>query len=241
MNRDSYEEFHKSTSGPVRKRGTLARNVEPIQAVKNAATDERRMDAREKILETATRLFSTQGYGSTSLSQVAKEAKVSKALIFWHFENKEKLFQSALQRTLEPYFINVVDALEGIDELAQVHKLIDLFYDFVDAHMQSIRLVLSLILREEKQPDDPIARIGELFRIYRSLLGDILDSGRQKGRFRSDIRAEVEASLIMCSLAGALVERFLGYNAPETSPALLAHLKNAVTDRIVARRPPDGA
>ena len=43
------------------------------------------MDAREKILETAMRLFATQGYSTTSLAQVAKEARVSKALIFWHF------------------------------------------------------------------------------------------------------------------------------------------------------------
>jgi AcrR family transcriptional regulator len=72
------------------------------------------MDAREKIIETAMRLFSTQGYGNTSLSQVAKEAQVSKALIFWHFENKESLFRTAVQRTFEPYIINVVDDLEGL-------------------------------------------------------------------------------------------------------------------------------
>ena len=75
------------------------------------------MDAREKIIETAMRLFSTQGYSTTSLSQVAKEAQVSKALIFWHFENKESLFRTAVQRTFEPYIINVVDDLEGLGEV----------------------------------------------------------------------------------------------------------------------------
>ena len=49
------------------------------------------MDARTKILETATRLFATHGYDSTSLAHVAKDAHVSKALIFWHFESKEAL------------------------------------------------------------------------------------------------------------------------------------------------------
>ena len=190
------------------------------------------MDARDKILDTATRLFSSQGYGSTSLSQVAKEAKVSKALIFWHFENKEKLFQSALQRTLEPYFINVVDALEGLDESAQIDKLVDLYYDFVHEHMQSIRFVLSLILREEKQPDDPVARIGELFRIYRNLLFDIIESGRQKGLFRADIRPGVEASLIMCSLNGALLQRFLGHDLLGENEDMLAHLKTVLVGRL---------
>jgi AcrR family transcriptional regulator len=194
------------------------------------------MDARDKILETATRLFSTQGYGSTSLSQVAKEARVSKALIFWHFENKERLFQSALQRSLEPYFVNVVGQLEGLDEAGQIHRLIDLFYDFVREHMQSIRFVLSLILREEKQPDDPVARVAELFRIFRSLVNDILQSGRQKGVFRADIDSASEASLIMCALAGALVQRFIGSDFSGESENVVAHLKRGILERLRVER-----
>jgi AcrR family transcriptional regulator len=190
------------------------------------------MDARDKILETATRLFSTQGYGSTSLSQVAKEARVSKALIFWHFENKERLFQSALQRSLEPYFVNVVGQLDGLDESRQINRLIDLFYEFVREHMQSIRFVLSLILREEKQPDDPVARVAELFRIFRNLLIDILESGRHKGVFRSDIDPAGEASLIMCALAGALVQRFIGSDFSGESENVVAHLKRALLERL---------
>jgi TetR/AcrR family transcriptional regulator len=190
------------------------------------------MDARDKILETATKLFSTQGYGSTSLSQVAKEARVSKALIFWHFENKERLFQSALQRSLEPYFVNVVGQLDGLDESGQINRLIDLFYEFVRDHMQSIRFVLSLILREEKQPDDPVARVAELFRIFRNLLIDILESGRHKGVFRRDIDPTGEASLIMCALAGALVQRFIDSDFSGESENVVAHLKRALLERL---------
>ena len=190
------------------------------------------MDARDKILETATRLFSTQGFGSTSLSQVAKEARVSKALIFWHFENKERLFQSALQRSLEPYFVNVVGQLDGLDEAAQITRLVDLFYDFAREHMQSIRFVLSLILREEKQPDDPVARVAELFRIFRNLLNDILESGRQKGVFRSDIDPASESSLMMCALAGALVQRFIGADFSGESEMVVEHLKSALIGRL---------
>ena len=195
------------------------------------------MDARDKILDTATRLFSVQGYGSTSLSQVAKEAHVSKALIFWHFENKERLFQSALQRSLEPYFVNVVGQLEGLDEAGQIHRLIDLFYDFVRDHMQSIRFVLSLILREEKQPDDPVARVGELFRIFRNLLNDILENGRHNGGFRTDIDPSAEASLIMCALAGALVQRFIGSVFSGESEAVVSYLKQAVVERLRPKAP----
>ena len=136
------------------------------------------MDTREKILDTATRLFSTQGYSTTSLSQVAKEARVSKALIFWHFDNKETLFRTALQRTLEPYFINVVDELEGLSEIDQIKRLIDEYYAFVSRNIYSVKFVVSLILREEKHPDDLVSHVNELQHVYGNLLADIIERGR---------------------------------------------------------------
>ena len=191
------------------------------------------MDTREKILGTATRLFSAQGYANTSLSQVAKEAQVSKALIFWHFENKEKLFRTALQRTLEPYFINVVDDLEGLSEVDQIKRLIDEYYDFVSKNIYSVKFFLSLILREEKHPDDLVGHMNELQQVYRNLLADIIDSGRQKGILRAKIDPRMDAALIMTALHGILVQGFMGHAAPETSEPLLQHLKTSLVDALV--------
>src|SRR5207237_6265829 len=191
------------------------------------------MDARDKILETATRLFSTQGFGSTSLSQVAKEAQVSKALIFWHFENKEKLFQTALQRTLEPYVVNVLDDLEGLSEIDQIKRLIDQYYAFVSENIYSVKFVVSLILRDDKHPDDLIGHVNELHRVYRNLLADILDSGRQKGVFRAKMDPRMDAALIMTALHGILVQGVMGHAAPENSEALLQPPRTSLVDTLV--------
>jgi len=191
------------------------------------------MDTREKILETAMRLFSAQGYGNTSLSQVAKEASVSKALIFWHFESKDKLFRTAIQRTLEPYVINVVDDLAGLSELDQIRRLIDEYYAFVSRNVYSVKFVLSLMLREEKHPDDFVAHIGELQRVYRDLLADVLDSGRQKGAFRSNLDPRLDAGIIMSALHGILVQGFLLTEGAEQEPeALLRHLKTTLVETL---------
>ena len=48
------------------------------------------LQTRDRILSTAARLFSEHGYEHTPLSQVAREAQVSKALVLWHFDSKEK-------------------------------------------------------------------------------------------------------------------------------------------------------
>jgi len=191
-----------------------------------------RVDTRGKILETATRLFSTQGYSNTSLSQVAKEAQVSKALIFWHFENKESLFRTALQRTLEPYFINVVDDLEGLSEIEQINRLVDAYYAFVSQNMYSVKFVLSLLLREEKHPDDLVGHMGELHRVFRNLLADIIDNGRQKGVFRPTVNPPLDAGLIMSALHGVLVQGFMRQESQEGPQALLQHLKASLVDTL---------
>jgi TetR/AcrR family transcriptional regulator len=190
------------------------------------------VDTREKILETATRLFSTQGYTNTSLSQVAKEAQVSKALIFWHFENKEKLFRTVLQRTFEPYFINVVDDLEGLSEVDQIKLLIDQYYRFVSENLYSVRFLVSLILRDEQRPDDLVGHMNELHRVYHNLLADIIDSGRQKSVFRPTVSPKLDAALIMTALHGVLLQGFRGTEVVEKPDVLLQHLKSTLVDTL---------
>jgi len=194
------------------------------------------MDAREKIISTAVRLFSSQGYGNTSLSQVAKEAEVSKALIFWHFDNKETLFRTAVQRTLEPYFINVLDDLTGLTEVDQIKRLIDQYYTFVSENLYSVKFFLSLILREEKHPADLVGHMNELQRVYLNLLADILESGRRNGLFRESINPRLDAGLLMRALHGIRVQGFLGGDVHERSKELLAHLKSTLVDAL--RRQP---
>ena len=190
------------------------------------------MDTREKILETAMRLFSTQGFSNTSLSQVAKEAQVSKALIFWHFENKEQLFRTAIQRTLEPYVVNVLDDLEGISEIDQIKRLVDAYYAFVSENIYSVKFFLSLILREEKHPDDVVAHMTELQRVYRNLLADILDNGRQKGIFRATVDPPLDAGLIISALHGILVQGFMHSDGVEKPEVLLEHLKGTLVELL---------
>ena len=188
-------------------------------------------ETREKILAAACRLFAQHGYENTSLSQVAKEAKVSKALIFWHFDTKEKLFQISLRKTLEPYFISETQ-LEGLDEKAQLAQVVDEFYDFVRDNMYSVRFFLSLTVREDKESGDVMARVGELYGMFRGLIADIIERGLRKGLFHTDSASELEAALIMASMAGILVNQFLNEKDPFDSKALLEHLKATTLARL---------
>ncbi|MGD9763402.1 MAG: TetR/AcrR family transcriptional regulator [Candidatus Binatia bacterium] len=195
-----------------------------------AQTADQAEQTRDRILATASRLFSARGYDHTPLSHVAREAQVSKALILWHFDSKEKLFQAALGRTLEPYFINT-DDLSGLDEQQQIERLIDAFYEFVRANVYSVRFLFSLIIRGEQKPDDVVARLGELYAVFRSLLTDIIERGGQSGRFRRSAHPRLDASLILAALGGILIERFM--DGEDASAELLSYLKKTALQRLI--------
>jgi AcrR family transcriptional regulator len=49
-------------------------------------------NTRERILDSALDIFSTQGYHDTRMDDIVKDANTSKGSIYFHFPNKEKLF-----------------------------------------------------------------------------------------------------------------------------------------------------
>ncbi len=72
------------------------------------------------------------------MSEVARDAKVSKALIFWHFKTKEELFLAVLNRLLEPYFIDFAEEVGALDERAQLRRLVQSYLLFVRDNAPSV-------------------------------------------------------------------------------------------------------
>ncbi|MEO8596128.1 MAG: TetR family transcriptional regulator [Candidatus Solibacter sp.] len=59
-------------------------------------------DTKEKILDTAERLFAEQGFAATSLRQVIGEAQVNVAAVHYHFGSKEDLLDAVVVRKVAP-------------------------------------------------------------------------------------------------------------------------------------------
>lgn len=57
---------------------------------------------KERILDTAERLFSAQGYAATSLRSIIAEAGVNLAAVHYHFHSKEALLEAVILRRSVP-------------------------------------------------------------------------------------------------------------------------------------------
>lgn len=56
--------------------------------------------ARDRIQSAAARLYAIRGFDGTSMRGIAEAAGVTKPLVFYHFESKEKLYASILQEAI---------------------------------------------------------------------------------------------------------------------------------------------
>lgn len=76
------------------------------------------MTTKDKILDTAERLFATNGFAATSLRAIIKEAGVNTASVHYHFGSKEGLIEAVMRRRAEP--VNS-ERLGRLDDLEARH------------------------------------------------------------------------------------------------------------------------
>jgi AcrR family transcriptional regulator len=71
----------------------------PARAAGAATT--RGDDRQAQLLEIAGRLFAKNGFKGTSLRDIAEEAQITKAALYYHFPNKEALYERIVLHGLE--------------------------------------------------------------------------------------------------------------------------------------------
>lgn len=78
------------------------------------------VEARRKILESATLIFGSQGFARTTTEQIAEHAGYGQATVFFHFKTKSGLLEACLDNALEQAKQNLVPAENsGVVELVR--------------------------------------------------------------------------------------------------------------------------
>jgi AcrR family transcriptional regulator len=191
--------------------GFRIRSENPAKAMTEAESranvqETRAQDSRDEILKAATVLFANRGFHETSMSEVAREARVSKALIFWHFKTKEELFVAVLARLLEPYVIDFAEEAGALDEKAQILKLVESYLLFVRDNASSIRFFVAQLLHDDKGSEALTNQVLALYDGYRQLLTDLIARAQEKGFCSRELPPLEAAAFLLSMLNGTLLE-----------------------------------
>jgi AcrR family transcriptional regulator len=111
------------------------------------APPRRRLTAEERrtgILDSALAVFSESGYHASSIDDIAREAGVSKALIYEHFASKQELYADLIARNARELTQRIGAALVGVELESGSSRLavgLDAFFAFVEERRDAWRML----------------------------------------------------------------------------------------------------
>ena len=164
---------------------------------------ERRPEARpQELLEAALRVFAEQGYRTARLDDVADAAGVTKGAIYHYFDTKEALLLGVIEHYQALAFGRAEDALRDKSASAATRIRLLIHKVFSERETGSGDRLLALLIRgvahEVPHVHDRWLRDGPA-RLW-TLLGRLVEEGKQRGEFRRDADGEVAARVLVSGL-----------------------------------------
>jgi AcrR family transcriptional regulator len=154
------------------------------------ATEERLRDAdrsQNTILAAARDEFAEFGLGGARMDRIAERASLNKRLIYYYFEDKEKLFEAVLEQA----YLHIREAerelkLLDLKPADAVRRLVEFTWNYYLDHPEFLTLLNSANLHKARhlQGSD---RVREMNSPLIAMLGEILERGRKEGSFRGGI------------------------------------------------------
>ncbi|MBG9387248.1 TetR family transcriptional regulator [Caenimonas aquaedulcis] len=139
------------------------------------------------ILAAARDEFAESGLGGARMDRIAERAGLNKRLIYYYFEDKEKLFQAVLEQT----YLHIREEERKLNLLAlapadAVRRLIEFTWQYYLDHPEFLTLLNSANLHRARHLEGS-DRVREMNSPLIATLGEILERGRKDGSFRGGI------------------------------------------------------
>ena len=176
--------------------------MQPPQACLAGDVQSKAERTREEILRAAARLFRYEGFNSTSMREIAREANIEAGSIYYHFDSKEKMLDVVLDigvRRLHNEVARIIRCAGANDEPFRetFAKLVDTHLTFllIDSDFTSANIRNYPMLSEEARRAHR-----ELRGSYAKLWGGFLQNARDKGLLRKDISVSPIRQFILSAM-----------------------------------------
>jgi AcrR family transcriptional regulator len=187
----------------------------------------RDLTTARRIVATAEQIFAEQGLAGARMDEIARAAKVNKALLYYYFRSKEELYRFVLQ-TLLSQLRRRVDPPDASPR-ERLTAMIDHFFDFVQRHPNYPRLVQRVMMSRGPNMEWIVS---QFYRPQHGRLVRLIEEGISTGEFRRvDARnaaLTVVSVMVFYFSAAPVLSRILGHDPLQ--PREVALRRKAVHD-----------
>jgi len=152
----------------------------PIQIPRSR--EERSDRSRAKILAAAERAFAADGLAGARTDAIAAEAGVNKALLYYYYTSKERLYEAVIEEHLREFNEQALAVLAAPGSArVLLLRYLNLHFDFISQRRRHAALFQQLMMKGGKPPE-------RLFRQYivprAGALQKLLARGMRSGELR---------------------------------------------------------
>lgn len=199
---------------------------------------------QRELLDAAATELAENGYEGASIASVVERAGASKSAVYYYFEDKEDLFQTVLERSIQ-------DAMATVGD----HDPADIESDFWGTLRRKKRAILehfagrpveqaiwrlAMSVRSKSHPHP--ACIGAMHNEVRRRWITVLETGRRTGAVRTDLDLELAVNLLL-AVDGVLQQNFILEIKTFNAEDLDAQVERTVDliERLLRPQPLEGA
>jgi AcrR family transcriptional regulator len=200
-------------------------------------------DSRARLVSSATEEFAAHGLAGASLERIARNARLTKAMIYYHFESKDALYREIIRCTFETVGARVA-AIRAASAPAP-DKLLAFVTAFVEEAVQRPhvpRMVMREMSESGRHFDRDTARAWVT--VPEAFFG-ILQEGIEQGVFRPvhpllGFVASIGPIVLILASAPARQHagRLLGRTLPDVDPSDLAGHARTIALAVLTGSPP---
>ena len=167
---------------------------------------QRSEETRIKIMESAIKLFSTQGFNKASVDDICNEAGISKGAFYHHFKSKQELFLALLDGWLQA-IDTAIEASKDKTAPETFMQMTEAFPYIFETAGDGLPMFLEFSLqasRDKKIWDASIAP----YRRYHKYFTSLIKKGVDEGSF-VEVDPELASRMIVSTAMGLLLQSLL--------------------------------
>ncbi len=185
----------------------------------------------EAIIRAAYGIIGQRGFVNVSLSDIAAKAGVSKALLHYHFKNKDELIGEVYKFAMSEFLETAIRVFgERLPIEKKISRLLDEFNKFIFRNPNWFKLVMELILLGMKSAERKKAILSQHLRI-RDLTSQALRESLEEEVLDTDIDPEVLASIMIAMANGFALSHLMARGATDYN-AFTRYFKRMIMNLI---------
>jgi AcrR family transcriptional regulator len=124
-------------------------------AVARTTRSEQTLQAKQRILDAAARMFAERGYAATAMQDLAAELKLTRAALYYHYPAKGDILQAIIDAETARFAATLDDIAALPTRTARIDAAIEaIIASGLNQRRRIVFLVADPALRTQPEPDD---------------------------------------------------------------------------------------